>query len=222
MKRLMNSAEVASPYEIFYFQPKTNTETNVNTKKSGLDSQTPLPSENKLLQIHSNNHEKLTTSLSPNNSRTLTESQNKPIVVSIKDSAMLQSLLEKEDFESGIENPSERYFQELFIDNHDSTMNMLSKLFLDNYSTDGRKVNILVGILHIVSHKTYHEIFPIGQTLALAALSHKDNEVAEYGIKCFENWGNADGINKLSAVEFSTSWLCDYANQVIMELREGD
>jgi len=111
------------------------------------------------------------------------------------------------------------YFRKLFLRNKMDTMNGISKIFVDSYSSDGRKINNLIGILHLLSHATYLEVYPFGQMLAIMAISHKNNEVAEFGIKCFENWENADGIEKLEAIKFSTHLLQLYANEVINDLR---
>lgn len=131
----------------------------------------------------------------------------------------LKLMLENEDYENGIVNPSEIYFRKLFLKNKIETMNGLVKIFMDNYSSDRRKINNLVGILHLLSHAKYNEVEPIGQLLAISAITHKNREVAEFGIKCFENWEHPDGIEKLKAVRFSTQWLQDYAEEVINELR---
>lgn len=138
-----------------------------------------------------------------------------------KHSSIIMSMLEAEDFESGVINPSERYFAEILKLNKECALNCLSKIFMDNFSMDGRKVNNLVGILHIVSHFDYKQVYPIGQMLAIAAISHKNNGVCEFGIKCFENWENTDGIEKLQAIQFSTKWLKDYADAVIEDLSGG-
>ena len=101
-------------------------------------------------------------------------------------------------------------------------LNTLSKIFLENYSTDTKKVSIAVSILHLISHISYDQLYPTGQLLALAAIGHKDRELAEYGIKCYENWGITAGVEQLKSVQFSTKWLQEYADQVILDLIEGE
>jgi len=135
---------------------------------------------------------------------------------------VLSSMLESETFENGIANQSEYFFKKLFNEDRDAAINGISTLFYSNFELDGRKVSNVVGILHIISHMEYKEIYPIGQVLALAALIHDNDEVNEFAIKCFENWGNADAIAKLEAVKFSKEWLQGYANDVINELKEGE
>ena len=40
-------------------------------------------------------------------------------------------------------------------------------------------------------------------------------------LKCFDNWQNKDCIQYLQNVDYPTSWLKDYAYQVIKDLSEG-
>lgn len=134
----------------------------------------------------------------------------------------LSSMLAAEDCESGISNPSEYYFRDLLEQNNLSALNVIMKVFMDNFATEGRRVNILVGALHLLSHFQYEMVYPFGQTIAMNAFLHKNREVLEYGIKCFENWRHPDGVIKLSSLRFSTDWLQEYADKVILELNEGD
>ena len=150
-----------------------------------------------------------------------TKNDSAYIPVEVEAMTILSSMFESEEFETGISNPSERYFCQLMDSNAMAALNSLLTLFMDNYSVDGRKANILIGILHILSHLDYQKIYPHGQVAAISAIGHKNKSVAEYGIKCFENWGHPDGIEKLSSVHFTTSWLQEYAQDVIDELTNG-
>lgn len=138
----------------------------------------------------------------------------------VDDEQYLTALFAEEICESGVRNPSEEYFRVLLQKDKFNALNTISKIFYRCYSVDKKKISVLVGILHLLSHLEYDQIFPIGQYIALVAIEHKNKEIAEYGIKCYENWGNPDGIEKLQAISFSTSWLQSYANQVIADLSE--
>lgn len=151
-----------------------------------------------------------------------TEEESPIIPVEVETMTILSSMISCEDFETGISNPSEKYFEDLLKKDRLSALNGISSLFLNNYTPQTTKARILVGLLHIVSHFDYESVYPAGQMMALCALSHVNREVAEYGIKCYENWGNRDGIEKLQAVCFSTPWLKEYADEVIEQLNEGD
>lgn len=144
------------------------------------------------------------------------------IVPDLKSKHTLESMLMAEEFESGVANPSETYFRKIFKEDRIFAINCISSVFMDNFSAEGRKISILVGALHAISHFKYDDVYPLGQYMALTALSHKNNEVSEFGVKCFENWEHPDGVEKLKTVSFSAKWLQDYAQQVINELSEGD
>lgn len=133
----------------------------------------------------------------------------------------LRSMMDDEIYESGVSAPSENYFKSEFRKNKLLALNSLNCFFLDNYKPGNTNEHYLVGCLHMISHMEYAEVYPIGQTIALVAINFKDStEVQEYGIKCFEDWGNADGVDKLSATNFSTKWLKEYASDVIDELKK--
>lgn len=133
--------------------------------------------------------------------------------------SILSACFENEIFETGIVNQSEKYFLNEFKKDALGSLNTLQLLFWNNFSLYGRKTNNLTGILHTISHMDYEAIYPIGVSMAISALNHKNNEVAEYAIKCFENWNHVDGISKLESVKFSSKWLEDYAVEVIAELK---
>ena len=131
--------------------------------------------------------------------------------------AMITSMLRNEDFECGISNQSENYFNNCLMKNRDDTLNKLLLSFVNNFHSNN--AHIVVGFLHIISHFKYEQVYPTGQSIAIMSLSYNDSEVQEYAIKCFENWGNIDGIKKLEAVKYTDKWLDDYAQSVIEDLK---
>lgn len=134
---------------------------------------------------------------------------------------VLASMLIDEYYETGIVNPSENFFKTWHSQDNIGAMNALSSLFYKNYSMNTKNVNVLVGILHILSHMAYEEANPLGCLIALSALSHKNLEIKEFALKCYENWGtsgNLEVISKLRACDFAVPWLREYADAVIEEL----
>ena len=134
--------------------------------------------------------------------------------------SILSAFFENEVFETGIINASEKYFLNELQKDIVSALNTLHLLFWDNFCSNGRKINNLIGILHTISHIDYLSIYPLGVAMAVSALNHKNQEVAEFGIKCFENWNHPDGIQKLNNVNYASEWLRDYANSVIEDLQD--
>lgn len=189
------------------------------------DSQTPLSDQKIFPEIPLSDYDDSTGTNLPvkaDASASDTNENELCIPLEVETMAILASMLEDEAFDTGVSNASEKYFKKLFDENRVSAMNGISTLFMNNYSVQGRKINILIGILHILSHFEYTLVYPQGQMIAICALSHSSREVEEFGIKCFENWDHKDGIAKLKSVKFNSEWLQDYAEEVINELSVGD
>ncbi|MEG2001073.1 MAG: hypothetical protein RR053_06765 [Evtepia sp.] len=208
MERMREHCEVnPTPSELFFSQ-------------KGRDSkiQTSLGEIPPILQIKSSPCDMSNTSELLNSGESSTPQQNITIPSKPEYTHTLTSMFESEDFENGIVNLSENYFAKILQEDSLSAMNGLATIFWNNFSNDGRKIKNLIGILHTVSHFQYSVVYPIGQVLALSALNHKNNEVCEFAIKCFENWEDSDAIEQLKATHFSAKWLQDYAEQVVKEL----
>jgi hypothetical protein len=126
----------------------------------------------------------------------------------------LLNLLEDEFVEEGITNPSEEYIDGLFKQDATTTNCLINKMFIDNF----QNAQLLVAILHLISHFDYKQVSPQGQTMAIAALIHKNIEVQEYGVKCFENWRHRDGIRILRQAKPGQKWLQRYIDSVIHDL----
>jgi hypothetical protein len=135
-------------------------------------------------------------------------------VVDVKQYIRLKTMLQEENAESGITNPSEKIVESLYSENKRKANILLNELFLKNFYAP----HIIVGILHIISHFDYDLVSPEGPTMAIAALTHKDVEVREYGVKCFENWQHKDGIRILEHIKADERWLQHYINLVIRDL----
>ena len=112
------------------------------------------------------------------------------------------------------------YFDKMYEQDPEKAFNVLLNLYAR--SSDSRTKNIRIGILHILSHKPYDNLIDqIGVVIARQGLEDVDVEVIDYAIKCFDNWQNKDCIQYLQNVDYPTSWLKDYAYQVIKDLSEG-
>jgi hypothetical protein len=136
-------------------------------------------------------------------------------VIDLNQYDRLKAMLQEEITESGIANPSEKIIESLYAEDKQKANILLNKLFLENFHTP----HIIAGILHIISHFDYDIVSPEGQIMAIAALSHKDVEVREYGIKFFENWQHKDGIRILEQIKADERWLQNYINLVIRDLK---
>ncbi|OMD64650.1 hypothetical protein BSK62_16910 [Paenibacillus odorifer] len=134
----------------------------------------------------------------------------------IEESRLLLGLLQKETFETGFSNQSEVYVRTLLKEAKIETLIWLNDLFIENIDHP----NILVGILHILSHLSIDEVGKIGFTIALAATTHRAIEVKDYGIKVFENWRGRDSLKILKNLKYGEKWLQDYVMDLINEMEE--
>jgi hypothetical protein len=136
-------------------------------------------------------------------------------IVDAKQYTMLKIMLQEEIPESGISNPSEKIVECLYSENRQKTNILLNELFIKNF----HNLPVIIGVLHIISHFEYGLVSPEGQTMAIAALTHQDVEVREYGVKCFENWQHQDGIRILEHIKANEQWFQNYINLVIHDLK---
>jgi len=128
----------------------------------------------------------------------------------------LISCLIEEIFEFGFKSKSELIIKEQFSTNTLATRNWLNEIFIDNYQNE----KILIGLLRIIGRFEQSIIFPQGQTMALAALAHRNDEIKELGIRAFENWNSPNSLEVLKNVQVEVKWLNEYLNQVIEDLKE--
>jgi hypothetical protein len=128
----------------------------------------------------------------------------------------LLHIIFEQDFEYGFDSAADKFVRELMKQNEAVTREWLNSVYVENY----HDVRVVIGLLQIISHLQYHEIYPQGPTMALAALAHANPEVRECGIRSFENWGTIDSLSVLRTVECAESWLQEYLRQVINDLEE--
>lgn len=125
------------------------------------------------------------------------------------------NLITNEDFELGYTSKSELLFTKLMNINLLAARNWLNSLFMDYYSNN----SIIIGIIRLIGRYNPEEIYPQGQTMALASLCSSSDEIIEWGIRAFENWGGVDSIRILENTRIKTKWLDDYRLQVIKDIQ---
>ncbi|RXK57759.1 hypothetical protein ESA94_19765 [Lacibacter luteus] len=128
----------------------------------------------------------------------------------------LISLIKDEDFEFGYISRSEELVREQLNINALATRNWINEIFITNFENEV----IVMGILLIISRFDETQIFPQGQTIALAALSHSNNEIKELGVRAFEKWCSNESLRILRNINFETTWLQDYVKEVIQDIEE--
>ncbi len=127
----------------------------------------------------------------------------------------LEHLIRKSEFEFGFNTPADDYVRNALKTYGVFPRAWLNELFLRLFN----KPSELSGLLRVIAHFEYHEISPEGPTMAVAALSHKDPDIRECGIRCFENWENASSIDVLENLMIPEPWLREYLSDVISDLK---
>lgn len=125
-------------------------------------------------------------------------------------------LLKEEDFEFGYKTRSEQLILEQLQINALATRNWLNEVFINYYSDE----TVIIGILRIIGRFDPANIFPQGQTIALAALIHKNDEIKELGIRAFEHWCTIESLDILKTLDLKKEWLKEYVNDVIADFEE--
>jgi hypothetical protein len=125
------------------------------------------------------------------------------------------SYILEDDFEYGVEYKAHLLTKEQMKVNATVTKDWLNKIYVNNFY----KSDILLGILRVISRFTREEIFPIGETIALASLSHKEEIVQENAIRAFESWGGQGSVKILENVVVTTPWIKEYLDGVIEDLK---
>ncbi len=125
-------------------------------------------------------------------------------------------LILEEEFEYGLDTKADILVRKKMEQNSLATKEWLNTIFIESFNN----TRILLGVLIIVSRFDYSMIYPEGQIMATAALSHEDPEIQECGVRAFENWGNRHSLKILKNLKVTTKWLQEYINEVIDDLEE--
>lgn len=130
----------------------------------------------------------------------------------------LRNLIVYENIESGMENDSEKYFRQLMDENSLLAQEIISKLFYKTFGSDNNSKEILIGILNLISHLEIDSKYATIKIIAVAAIAHKDDDVKDYAVQCFENWEDYNDIGALCNINTQANWLKKYVKKVIENL----
>ncbi|MDR3160323.1 MAG: hypothetical protein LBU28_01760 [Spirochaetaceae bacterium] len=119
-------------------------------------------------------------------------------------------------YEYGFSSEAEDYLNSRLKNDGAYYREWINELFLNHIDNEA----VVIGLLRIISHIAYDDIFPVGMTIAAASLSHKSNLVKENAIRAFENWEEPRNITLLESIECTDPLLNNYISQVIQDLKE--
>lgn len=127
------------------------------------------------------------------------------------------SIIKSEDFEFGQRSESINLVEEQLKINQVATQNWFNKLYLKYFASND---TILLSLLRIVEYVDKDLLYPTGQTMALASLSHRNDEVKEMGVRILESWCCAESYEILKNLKVESTWLQEYINQVLIDIKE--
>jgi hypothetical protein len=116
-----------------------------------------------------------------------------------------------DEFEYGKNSKSEYLLQAMLKENSHLTKEVLEQICKENRS----KINIICGLLRIISHFEYSELKPQCISIVTSLISHKNEEVVECVIRCCENWENDEALNVLRKIKCRSDWMNNYLQEVI-------
>ncbi len=131
-------------------------------------------------------------------------------------SPLFISIVKSEDFEFGQKSLSIKLVEDELKINKLATQSWLNSIYIKSFGGDD---TLLIGILRVIEYLNEDLIHPFGITVALASLSHANNEVKELGVRIFENNCNYSNYSTLKQVKVETVWLQEYINRVIEDFK---
>ncbi|MFT5782332.1 MAG: hypothetical protein ACI9EB_001719 [Pseudomonas sp.] len=130
---------------------------------------------------------------------------------------VFRSIVEANSSEFGIKSSAEIYVEESLLRKPVFTKTCLNELYLENSSNE----TMLIAILKILAHSDRAQLYPVGETVAIAALSHSSIEVRECGVRAFEYWESKDAVTVLMNTHLAPDWLEEYKLEVIRNILES-
>jgi hypothetical protein len=119
-----------------------------------------------------------------------------------------------QDFEYGVETRADVLVKEKMAINTLATKEWLNSIFVEYFGNP----SVIAPLLRVIARIEYVYINPVGPTMAVAALSHKDVQVQECGVRAFESWASPQSLHVLQNLKSPVPWLQEYINQVVADL----
>lgn len=125
-------------------------------------------------------------------------------------------LIRHSDFEFGFSSAADHYVLTAIKQYGPFAREWINDIFLKNFDDPP----FLTGLLRVIAHFDYTDMYPQGMTMATAALLHKDVEIRDCAVRCFESWEDPENLKILKNLSFSEYWLSEYLNEVISYLED--
>ena len=124
-----------------------------------------------------------------------------------------------EFYEPGMVSLMEKYIIENLLENKSYLQQLMNDLY--KYSTRKQSHIISYNTIVVLSQLPYEALGSWADALAISATRSSYLDVAEMGIRCFENWEDKSACEYLHGCHFEESWLQEYANEVCTYIEEA-
>lgn len=103
----------------------------------------------------------------------------------------------------------------------ESNPNLAQQVVQEVYLNNSSNVKVLTSLISALAYISKEALKTQANLIALAAFSHKSNEVKEWSIRAFELWGDPESIEFLKNHQVGIKWLDSYRLDVIRDLEVG-
>lgn len=124
-------------------------------------------------------------------------------------------ILRETFIEPGVVSEADTIVYASIQQNRLATQSWINELFIEYFSQPA----IAAGLLLLIGRLPYAEAAPTGPTMATAALSHTNAEVAEAAVRAFEHWASPQSLTVLERVQSPHEWLNEYIGSVIEDIK---
>lgn len=129
---------------------------------------------------------------------------------------IISELLE-EELEVGKDSHARRYLLKVIEYRAGKVVDVLQNLLLQAlFRNDNHR--LAYNVLVLLTQLPYEKMGAAADFMALSATRAKYLDIQELGIRCFEDWENAEACKTLRNCQFAEAWLQEYADAVCAEL----
>lgn len=123
-------------------------------------------------------------------------------------------------YEPGKVSLMEKYILEKLINNRVYLQQLMNDLF--KLSTRKQSHILSYNTIVVLSQLPYEMLGSWADALAISATRSPYLDVAEIGVRCFENWEDKSACEYLKGCRFEEPWLQEYANEVCAYIEEAE
>jgi hypothetical protein len=120
------------------------------------------------------------------------------------------------DFEYGFLSEADEYLEKAMKNNGSLCLELIYELYCDNYDDE----KFIIGLLKTLAHIPWNKITDKCIRIVKESLGSKSIDIKENAVMAFENWEYTDAIPLLENTRFNDSFLDDYLQGVIQDLKE--